>query len=195
MYVPQLQNTLPFTYLLVRTSGPAAKLASSVARAVNEVHKDFPVSTPKTIEALLGESFARPRFQMIVLAVFAAAALVLAAIGIYGVMAYSVTQRTQEIGIRIALGADASVVLKWVLWHGLKLAIAGAAIGTVAAFACTRLMTSLLYSVQPTDTLTFAAVPAMLIMTAIAASLIPAFRASRTDPATALRGGQLESRL
>jgi putative ABC transport system permease protein len=191
MYVPQLQNTLSFTYLVVRTAGDAAGLATAILRTVNEVHKDFPVSDPKTIEELLGESFSRLRFQMLLLGIFAAVALLLAAIGIYGVMAYSVTQRRQEIGIRMALGADARRVLAWVVWHGLKLALTGALLGLGAAFACTRLMASLLFHIPPTDAVTFAGVFALLVATAAAASLIPAWRASRTDPASTLRAGSL----
>ncbi len=191
MYVPQLQNTLPFTYLIVRTAGDPMKLASTITQAVNSVHKDYPVSSPKTTEQLLGESFSRPRFQMILLGVFAAVALLLAAVGIYGVMAYSVTLRTHEIGIRMALGADARQVLALILAHGLKLALAGVALGLGAAFACTRFIASMLYNVQPTDAITFAAVSALLVATAVLASLIPAWRASETDPATTLRGSRL----
>ncbi len=191
MYVPQMQNTLPFTYLIGRTAGNPAKLASTITRAVNAVHKDFPVSPPKTIEELLGESFSRPRFQMVILSVFAAVALLLAGIGIYGVMAYSVTLRTHEIGIRMALGADAGQVLELILLHGLKLAAAGVALGLAGAFACTRLMASFLYNIPPTDAVTFAGVSALLVSTAAAASLIPAWRASGTDPASTLRGSRL----
>jgi putative ABC transport system permease protein len=167
------------------------RLAPAIVRAVNEVHKEFPVSQPKTVEHLLGESFSRPRFQMMVLGVFAAVALSLAGVGIYGVMAYSVTQRAQEIGIRMALGADRRQVLGLILWHGLKLALAGLTLGLGAALACTRVMASLLYNVPPTDAVTFAAVSVLLIATAIAASFIPAWRASGTDPATTLRGGRV----
>jgi putative ABC transport system permease protein len=141
----------------------------------------------KTIEDRLAESFSRPRFQMFVLGIFAAVALLLAAIGIYGVMAYSVTQRTQEIGIRIALGADSRQVLTLILRNALKLALAGVLLGLTAALACTRLMTALLYDVQPTDFPTFAGVSALLIGTALFASLIPAWRAAKTDPARTLR--------
>jgi putative ABC transport system permease protein len=191
MYVPQMQNTIPFTFLIARTAGNPARLATTIVRAVNAVHKDFPVSTPKTIDDLLGESFSRPRFQMVVLGVFAAVALLLATIGIYGLMAYSVTLRTHEIGIRMALGADARQVIELILLHGLKLAMAGVVLGLGAAFACTRLMASLLYNVQPTDARTFAAVSALLVATAVVASLIPAWRASGTDPASTLRGGRI----
>jgi putative ABC transport system permease protein len=187
MYVPQAQNTLPFTYFIVRTAADPMRLAQPIMRAVNEILKESPVASVKTIEDRLAESFSRPRFQMFVLGIFAAVALLLAAIGIYGVMAYSVTQRTQEIGIRIALGADSRQVLTLILRNALKLALAGVLLGLTAALACTRLMTALLYDVQPTDFPTFAGVSALLIGTALFASLIPAWRAAKTDPARTLR--------
>ncbi len=187
MYVPQMQNTIPFTFFIARTVGDPARLAPSVTRSVNEVLKESAVTGMKTIDDRLAESFARPRFQMLILGIFAAVALLLASIGIYGVIAYSVTQRTQEIGIRMALGADARQVLRLVLAHGLKLTMIGIAIGLGAAFACTRLMATLLYGVAPTDVLTFAGVSALLLLTATAATFIPAYRAAQTDPARTLR--------
>jgi len=187
MYVPQMQNTIPFTYLIVRTAGNPAPLANTIAWAVNEILKDSPVSSVKTIDERLAESFSRPRFQMVLLGVFAGVALLLAVIGIYGIMAYSVAQRTQEIGIRMALGADARQVLSLVLGAGLKLALIGVALGLGAAFACTRFMATLLYGVQPTDAATFAGVSVLLVFTAGVASFVPAWRASKTDPASTLR--------
>jgi putative ABC transport system permease protein len=118
-------------------------------------------------------------------------ALFLATLGIYGVMAYSVTQRTPEIGVRMALGADALQILQWMLFRGLKLSFAGLLIGLGSALACTRLMASLLYQVAPTDAFTFLVVSVVLTVTAMAASIVPAWRAARTDPADALRAGRL----
>ena len=187
MYVPQLQNTIPFTYFVVRTSSDAARFASAVTHGVNEVLKDLPVSGVKTIEDRLAESFSRPRFQMLLLGVFAGLALSLASIGIYGVMAYAVTQRTHEIGIRMALGADARQVLGLVLGHALRLALIGVVLGLAGAFASTRLMATLLYGVTPTDAATFAGVSALLVAVAALASFVPAWRAAQTDPATTLR--------
>jgi putative ABC transport system permease protein len=187
MYVPQLQNTIPFTYFVLRTSGEAARLAPAVTRGVNEVLKDLPVSGVKTIEDRLAESFSRPRFQMLLLGAFAGLALLLATIGIYGVMAYSVTQRTHEIGIRMALGADAREVLGLMLGHGLKLALIGVVLGLAGAFASTRLMVTLLYGVTPTDVATFAGVSTLLVLVAALASFVPAWRAAKTDPASTLR--------
>ncbi|HTA69819.1 MAG TPA: FtsX-like permease family protein, partial [Bryobacteraceae bacterium] len=187
MYVPQLQNTIPFTYFVVRTSSDAPRLVPAVTRGVNEVLKDLPVSGVKTIDERLAESFSRPRFQMLLLGAFAGLALMLATIGIYAVMAYSVAQRTHEIGIRMALGADRGQVLRLVLGHGLKLALIGVALGLAGAFASTRLITTLLYGVTPTDATTFAGVSTLLISVAALASFIPAWRAAKTDPANTLR--------
>jgi putative ABC transport system permease protein len=187
MYVPQLQNTIPFTYFVVRTSSEAARLVPAVTHGVNEVLKDLPVSGVMTIEDRLAESFSRPRFQMLLLGAFAGLALLLATIGIYGVMAYSVTQRTHEIGIRMALGADARQVLGLVLGHGLKLALIGVVLGLAGAFASTRLMVTLLFGVTPTDVATFAGVSTLLVIVAALASFVPAWRAAHTDPASTLR--------
>jgi ABC-type antimicrobial peptide transport system permease subunit len=136
---------------------------------------------------MVAESMASRRFAMILLSAFAALALVLASIGIYGVIAYVVAQRTQEIGIRMALGAKRRNVLGMVLWQGTRLALLGIAIGLVAAFALTRLMTDLLYGVDATDPVTFAALPLLLTLVAMAACYIPARRATRVNPIAALR--------
>jgi ABC-type antimicrobial peptide transport system permease subunit len=133
------------------------------------------------------ESLARPRFSMILLGVFAGFALVLATIGIYGVMAYLVTQGTREIGIRISLGATQRNILSLVVRHGLALAVSGVTIGLATAFLLTRLIQSLLFGVQATDPITFAAIPLMLLLIALLASYIPAHRATRIDPMVSLR--------
>jgi ABC-type antimicrobial peptide transport system permease subunit len=141
----------------------------------------------RTMEQLVSEASAERRFQTLVLTVFGGISLFLSLIGLYALMAYSVQRRTAEIGIRMALGAQQSKVLFQVLREGLKLAITGAAIGLAAAFALTRLMTSLLYGVSPTDPLTFTAVAALLIAVALAACYVPARRAAAVDPMVALR--------
>ncbi len=187
MYVPQMQNTLPFTCLLARTVIDPHGLAPQITRRVNEVLKDSPVSSVKTFDEVRAIDFSRPRFQMLLLGVFAGLALLLATLGVYGVMASSVAQRTNEIGIRMALGASQQQVLRLVLGNGVKLASIGAALGIASALACTRLMTTLLYGVTPTDALTFAAVSVVIFLTVALASYIPARRAARTDPATTLR--------
>jgi putative ABC transport system permease protein len=132
-------------------------------------------------------TLAQPRFQTLLLGLFSGLALTLAAVGIYGVISYSVIQRTHEIGIRMSLGAQPGQVLRLVMGQGAKLALAGIAVGIAAALALTRLMRSLLFEVNPADPLTFAAIAALLVAVALAACYIPARRAMRVDPMTALR--------
>jgi putative ABC transport system permease protein len=147
----------------------------------------LPVYDIKTMRAVVDESVSRERFVALLLIVFAVLALALAAIGIYGVMSYSVAQRTQEIGIRLALGARTFDVLKLVVRSGMSLAVIGVAAGLVGAFAITRLMASLLFGVSPTDLVTFVLVTAGLFLVALLACYIPARRATKVDPLVALR--------
>ncbi|HSB12438.1 MAG TPA: ABC transporter permease [Blastocatellia bacterium] len=187
VYWPYAQTGATSMSLVVRTAtGPAGPL-QAVKTEIQAVDKDLPVSEVKTMEELLAESVAGRRFNMLLLTVFAGVALVLAAVGIYGVISYSVTQRTHEIGIRMALGARGSDVLKLVGGSGLLLALAGVAIGVVASLLLTRLMSTLLFEVTPTDPGTFAVVAALLIGVALAACLVPARRAVKVDPMVALR--------
>jgi putative ABC transport system permease protein len=140
-----------------------------------------------TMEQLLSQSVSGRRFNMLLLTVFAVAALVLAAVGIYGVMSYSVSQRTHEIGIRMALGARTSEVLKLVIRHGMFLTLAGLAVGFVASLLLTQLMSSMLFGVTATDPITFAAVSLLLAGVALGACFVPARRAAKVDPMVALR--------
>jgi putative ABC transport system permease protein len=139
------------------------------------------------MEQVVSESVARQRFSMLLLGVFAGLALVLAAVGIYGVMSYSVAQRTHEIGIRMALGAQRNDVLKLTIWQGFKLVITGVTIGLAAAFVLTRVMSSLLFGISATDPITFLAISIVLVAVALLASYVPALRATRVDPMLALR--------
>lgn len=173
--------------LVVKTDVEPASMAAAVRKAVWEIDKDQPVSNIKTMEEILADSIARQRFSMLLLGVFAGVALLLAAVGIYGVMSYSVAQRTHEIGIRMALGAQTGAVLKLAVGYGLKLVVAGVLIGLVAAFALTRLMSTLLFGVTPTDPATFALISLLLVGVAAVASYIPARRATKVDPLIALR--------
>jgi putative ABC transport system permease protein len=173
--------------LVVRTDVDPASLAATVRNAVWEIDKEQPVSNIRTMEDILADSIARQRFSMLLLGVFAGVALLLAAVGIYGVMSYSVAQRTHEIGIRMALGAQTSAVLKLAVGYGLKLVVAGVVIGLVAAFVLTRLMSTLLFGITATDPATFALISLLLIAVAAIASYIPARRATKVDPLIALR--------
>ena len=174
-------------FLVVNTDVDPTSLAASIRQAVWEVDRDQPVSNIATMEEVLSDSIARQRFSMLLLAIFAGIALVLAAVGIYGVMSYSVAQRTHEIGIRMALGAQTGTVLKLAVGYGLKLVLAGIVIGLVAAFLLTRVMSTLLFGVTPTDPATFAVISLILIVVALVASYIPARRATKVDPVIALR--------
>jgi putative ABC transport system permease protein len=139
------------------------------------------------MEGIVADSVARQRFSMLLLGIFAGLALVLAAVGIYGVMSYSVAQRTREIGIRMALGAQRSDVMRMTIGHGLRLVLTGVAIGLAGAFVLTRVMSTLLFGVSPTDPLTFISISTVLVSVALLASYVPALRATRVDPMFALR--------
>ena len=173
--------------LVVRTKVDPLSLTAAVRNAVWSVDKDQAVSNISTMEEIMSESAAKQRFNMLLLAVFAGIAMLLAAVGIYGLMSYSVTQRTHEIGIRMALGASSRDVLRMVVGQGLKLVAAGMGLGLVAALALTRVMESLLFGVRSTDLATFAVISLVLAAVAIFASYIPARRATKVDPMIALR--------
>jgi putative ABC transport system permease protein len=173
--------------LVVRTSMNPTSLAAAVQREVAALDKDQPVSDVRTLEHVVGEALGPQRFAMMLLGAFAALALVLASIGIYGVMAFAVSQRTHEIGIRMALGALGGNVLGMVVGEALVLALAGAGIGLAGALGLTRLLSSLLYNVSPSDPLTLALVCLVLLGVSALASYIPARRATRIDPIVALR--------
>jgi putative ABC transport system permease protein len=188
MYLPYTQRGFfPTDDLVVKTDVDPASLASTVRNAVWEIDKDQPVSNIRTMEEILLDSIARQRFSMLLLAIFAGVALALAAVGIYGVMSYSVAQRTHEIGIRMALGAQTTAVLKLAVGYGLKLVAAGIVIGLIAAFALTRVMSTLLFGVTATDPATFTLISLLLTCVAAIASYIPARRATKVDPMIALR--------
>ena len=178
----------PFTInFVVRTTGSPLAIAPTIRALVDSVDKAQTITDTRTVEAALSESIAPRRFTVFLLGVFAATALLLALIGIYGVIAYSVAQRTQEIGVRMALGAERRAVVLMVVRQGMSMAIAGLVLGVAAALALTRVMTGLLYEVTPTDPATFAAVVGVLAATALAACCGPAFKAARVDPLVALR--------
>ncbi|HXG67845.1 MAG TPA: ABC transporter permease [Blastocatellia bacterium] len=186
-YEPFAQQPRPgFTIVLRAGSDPTA-LSGAVRARVQELDKDQPVTSIQTVEEILRESVAQERFSMLLLGIFAALALVLAAVGLYGVISYSVTQRTHEIGIRMALGASRGDVLKLVIGQGMVMALAGVGIGLAGAFALTRLMSGMLFGVSATDPITFAVISMLLTGVALAASYLPARRALKVDPMVALR--------
>jgi putative ABC transport system permease protein len=173
--------------LTIRTQGDPYPLLKSIRTEIWSQDPKLAISEIKTMDAIVDEELARTKFSMFLLGVFAAIALLLAAIGIYGVMAYSVAQRTREIGIRMALGASRADVLRMVGHRGLMLAIVGVALGLSGALGLTRFMKSLLFGVSPADPETLTAVCALLIGVTIAACYIPARRATKVEPVEALR--------
>jgi putative ABC transport system permease protein len=187
LYTPFAQTPFLWTYVMVRTASEPAGFAPSMREAVSSVNPDLTVAKIRTMDQLISESVAQPRFNMLLLSVFAMVALALAAVGIYGVIAYSVTERTHEIGIRQALGARAGDILRMIIKQGMLLTLAGVAIGLTSAYWLTRLMEGLLFGVSATDFITFACVSLLLVMVALLACYIPARRATKVDPMVALR--------
>ena len=186
-YFPYKQGPENFMGLVVRTTSDPVSMIPAIRNQVLSIDKDQPVSDIMTMEQRLAKSVASSRFVMLLLGSFSVLALGLAAVGIYGVMSYLVTQRTQEIGVRMALGAQKRDVLKLVVRRGMVLAIVGTAIGLIASLALTRLMRSLLFEVTPTDWLTFVITSVVLLTVALLACYIPARRATKVDPLVALR--------
>ena len=187
VYMPALQFRRRAMTFVARTSGDPLALVPTVRRELAALDKDLPLYNVRTMEQVLADSISRRRFQMILIAAFAGLGLLLAAVGIYGVISYSVAQRTHEIGVRVALGARAKDILRLVVGQGLGLTLVGVGVGLAGAFALTRVMASLLYGVSATDPLTFAVVPLALLGVALLACLVPARRATKVDPMVALR--------
>jgi len=186
-YLPQTQHLTRAMNVVVRSGIDPAALASAVKQQIHELDSDLPLYNVRTMSQRVDESLARRRFSMLLLALFACLAFVLAIIGVYGVMAYLVSQGTREIGIRIALGATPGGILGLVLRKGMILALSGVAIGLSGTFALTRLMRGLLFGVGATDPFTFGVISLSLTLVAFLASYIPAQRASRIDPVVSLR--------
>ena len=187
IYVPYLQSGYPCYYVAVRTAGDPLSMVGAVRQAVTSVSRELPVSDVMTMSQRIANSTSRTRFIAVLLVLFAVLALVLAVTGLYGLIAYSIAQRTREIGIRMALGARSSQVLRLTLCQGMGLVIVGTILGVAAALALTRLLQSLLYEVSAADPLAFVAATSLLILAALVACCVPAWRAARIDPMAALR--------
>jgi putative ABC transport system permease protein len=186
-YLPLAQEPAGGLALVVRTEGAPLLLAATVEQTIHSIDKDLPVFNARSMDQLLDNAIARQRLTMVLLTGFAVVALLLAAVGVYGVVSYSVSLRTHEIGIRMALGAQAGDVLKLIAGQGMMLALIGVVIGLGASLALTRLMESLLFGVSATDPATFVVIVLLLAGVALLACYIPARRAAKVDPMVALR--------
>jgi putative ABC transport system permease protein len=182
-----MQNPSRMLAAIVRTATPPAVMTPALKDVVGALDKDLPVYAVRTMDTVLDASIAQQRMSMVVFAVFAGVALVLASIGLYGVVAHGVTERTHEIGVRMALGARRVDVLTLVVRQGMALVLAGIALGLLGAFALTRVMSTLLFGVTAKDPLTFMGVAALLTLVAFVACYVPARRATKVDPLIALR--------
>jgi putative ABC transport system permease protein len=186
IYVPITQNPWFWAAIAVRTQGDPLGMVAAVKAAVSRIDKQEPVTRIRTMDQVLAESVTEPRFRAGLTGAFAVIALALAAVGIFGVLAFSVSQRTREFGIRMALGAQSADVLRMVMREALKITVAGVAAGLLLAAALTRSLAALLFGVQPHDFATFAGSAALLAAVALIACAAPALRAARVDPAVAL---------
>jgi ABC-type antimicrobial peptide transport system permease subunit len=196
MYLPQAQEpqgmvklastVIPLAWA-IRSNLDEKSLSAAVSKQIQLVDGQLPVARVQTMDHILHESLSRQSFNMLLLSIFAGCALLLAAIGIYGLMSYSVQQQTQEIGVRMALGADKPAMFRLILRQGMPPALIGVVVGLAAAFGLTRLLQSLLYGVKTTDPISFFGVAAILLAVALVAILIPARRAMTVDPLSALR--------
>ena len=187
VYVPYWQYPMQSPELIIRTDAPLASAVSTIRNEIAAVNPRMPSPAIQTMNGMLADVVAEPRFQTILLALFGVLALLLSAIGIYGVIAYSVSQRAREIGIRMALGASSSDVFNLVAGHGMLLVLVGIGIGLTSAFAVTRLLSGLLFAVSATDPLTFVGIPILLAVVALGACFLPARRATKLDPMATLR--------
>lgn len=192
-YVPHTQwhllttNVIRNAFVVARTSGDPRALAGPLREAVRRLDPNVPVADIRPMSDVVATALATPRLTGVLLSGFAAIALALAVVGLYGVLSYVVARRTHEIGIRMALGADGRDVVAMVVRHGLTLAVIGVVLGVAAAFSLTRVMRGLLYEIAPTDPLTFVLAPVVLLTVALVASAIPAARAVRVSPVAALK--------
>jgi len=187
MYFPILQHPLDAAFLVIHGTQNSTATIATLRGVIRSVDKNEPIASIGTMEQLISQSVAAPRFRTLLLGVFAGLAFLLAVVGIYGIISYSVSQRAHEMGIRMALGAERRDVVRLVVGQGMRLTLIGVAIGLVAALGLTRLLASYLYSVRPTDPVTFGVVAMVMVAVALLACYIPARRATKVDPMVALR--------
>jgi len=187
MYVPHKQDVFNRMWILARTSGDPSMLTAAARQAVRAIDAGLPAYAITPLTTVISDSVAQRRFSMLLLGVFALMALFLAAVGLYGVVAYGVSQRTQEIGLRMAIGAQRGDVLRMVVGGGMKLAVIGVAIGIACALGLAQLVTTMLYDVKPFDPGSYAATTGILLAVAALACYVPARRAMRVDPVVAMR--------
>jgi putative ABC transport system permease protein len=187
LFRPYTQEPFPLLGLVVRTSGDPDALSTTVRRAIWEIDRDQPVAYVLPMATLAGEALAFQRVSMLLIGAFAALALTLAAVGVYGVLAYLVTQRRREIGIRLALGAERRSVLSIIVRRAVSLAAIGGAVGLALAFVLSRVLRTMLYGVEPADPVSYGVAAVLVPVVAVLASVVPGWRATRVDPMTALR--------
>src|SRR5437867_593290 len=187
MYLPFFQSYRPSAILVVHTAGPPKQVLPTVRRQVEELDPNMPLSHTETLEEYMAVPLFAARATGILLSAFGALALLLALVGLYGAVSYSVSQRTREFGVRLALGAQRADLIRLVLREGLAVTVMGLGMGVIGALALTRVLASLLYGILPTDPLTFAVVSVLLLGVTLAANYVPARRATKVDPMVALR--------
>jgi putative ABC transport system permease protein len=186
-FLPYAQAVITNPFLTIRTSGDPATVENALRAAVHEMDKSVPVYQVSPLENYVSKSVAQARFQTLLLSCFAAIALMLSAIGLYGLLSYMVVLRTLEIGLRMALGAQRTDVLRMIVRRGLTLALVGLVAGLAISAMMTRLLSGMLYGIRPSDPVTLATVTALLLLVSLAASTVPAYRAARLDPMETLR--------
>jgi putative ABC transport system permease protein len=186
-YFPFLQVPRRGMTIIVKNNSDPSNMVTAVRQKILDIDQNQPIYSIQTMEEIKSQSIASERLNLTLLSIFAGVALILALVGVYGVMSYAVTQRTHEIGIRMALGAQTGNVMKMVIGNGMKMALIGIVVGLGGAFALTRVMQNLLFGVSATDLLTFVAVPLILVAVALLACFVPALRATKVDPMIALR--------
>jgi putative ABC transport system permease protein len=187
MYLSLTQFTLPFMSVVIRTEAGEAAAATAVRAAVKSIDSELPIDEVRTVERVLQQATGQPRFRAMLVAAFAAAALLLAAVGLYGLISYTVAERVPEIGVRLALGASPSQIARLIVGQGLRLSIAGVVIGLAGALAVARLLQGLLFSISATEPVVYATLAVVLLAIGTLASYVPARRAMRIDPVSALR--------